>query len=77
MGSSTVAETALQVLCTTVPAQKLVKYLSQKGSDPLEAKRNLTLFCYLAGEGLTPFGIGSTLNGREKVEFKGFVDFVE
>jgi hypothetical protein len=35
------------------------KSLSQKGSDPLEAKLNLTLFCCQAGEGLTPFGIGS------------------
>jgi dolichol-phosphate mannosyltransferase len=37
------------------------KSLSQKGSDPLEAKSNLTLFCCQSGEGLTPFGIGSNL----------------
>jgi hypothetical protein len=47
--------------------KKLTYSLSQKGSDPLEAKRNLTLFCCLAGEGLTPFGIGSYL-------FRGYVD---
>jgi hypothetical protein len=37
---------------------KASRCLSQKGSDPLEAKRNLTLLCCLPGEGLTPFGIG-------------------
>jgi hypothetical protein len=34
---------------------------SQKGSDPLEAIPALTFFRCLAGEGLTPFGIGSKL----------------
>jgi hypothetical protein len=33
--------------------------LSQKGSDPLEASRFSNLLTRLAGEGQTPFGIGS------------------
>ncbi len=46
-------------------SSRIIKSLSQKGSDPLEASRFSNLFTILAGEGQTPFGLGSKMDRTE------------
>ncbi len=45
--------------------------LSQKGADPLEASRFSDLFTRLAGEGQTPFGIGSSYDSVANADLSG------
>jgi hypothetical protein len=51
--------TDLVVHCGFAPTDLSPKSLSPRGSDPLEAKPEFLTSHALAGEGLTPFGIGS------------------
>ncbi len=57
-----VAFSSLLVLWLITLAQIPTKSLSQKGADPLEARRFSNLFPGLGGEDQTPLGIGSKSN---------------
>ncbi|MDP1560528.1 MAG: hypothetical protein Q8M16_03940 [Pirellulaceae bacterium] len=59
LSDARVAWTSFSILDQAIDELLEDKSLSQKGSDPLEASRSSNQFTRLAGEGQTPFGIGS------------------